>query len=371
MVNEDRFFLSHRKPVALAAQNAGFDPIIITKDTGRRSDIEALGMKMYNLPINPTGMNLIQEFKTFKFLYNLYKREKPDIVHHVGLKNILWGGLAAKLINVKGVVNAVSGLGGLFNSGDKTLTTKLILRCMRYSNNRKGVKVIFQNNDDKSIFLSQYVVKPEQIEFTKGSGIDLYEYSYIEEPSDGILNVIFTGRMVKEKGVCDLIHAAEILKSEYKTKVRFLLCGRLTPNKSGITEDYMNSHCDGEYICWLGERNDVKNLLEASHIMAFPSYYREGVPKSLIEASAIGRPIITCNSTGCRDVVENGINGFLIEPKNSIQLADRLRKLIDDSALRKKMGKAARDKAEKEFSIGQVIDTHINIYNELSFNANL
>lgn len=206
---------------------------------------------------------------------------------------------------------------------------------------------------------------PDQIEFTKGSGIDLETFSYVEEPSEGKITVIFTGRMVREKGVCDLIEAAELLKNEYSGKTRFLLCGRLTSNKTSVTENYLKEHCDNNYICWLNERKDIKDLLEKSHIMAFPSYYREGVPKSLIEASAIGRPIITCNSIGCSDVVDNGINGFLVRPRSSTELAAALKKLLEDKSLRIRMGKAAREKAEKYFSIKKVITTHMRIYNDL------
>lgn len=365
VVNEDRFFLSHRKQIALAAQNCGFEVVIIAKDTGHKSEIEQMGFKMLDLPINPTGMNPLQEFKTFNFLFRLYRIYKPDIVHHVGLKNILWGGLAAKVVNVKGVVNAVSGLGSLFNGDKINITTKAVLYLMKLSNKRKNVRVIFQNNDDKSIFLLHKVVNSEQIEFTKGSGIDLNEFQYSPEPTSGMIKIIFTARMVKEKGVCDLIEAAEILKNKYKDKIQILLCGRLTPNKTGITEEYMKSHCDGKYLCWLGERRDIKYLLESSHIMAFPSYYREGLPKSLIEASAIGRPIVTCDSTGCRDVVKDGVNGFLISPENPSELANALAKLIDNRDLRIQMGLEARKKAEIDFSINKVIDTHIKIYREL------
>lgn len=366
VVNEDRFFLSHRKEIAIAAHQNNYDVTIVAKDTGHFNEIKLLGLKTIDMPINPTGMNLIEEFTTLKFLYRLYRQERPDIVHHVGLKNILWGGFVAKLLNINGVVNAVSGLGGLFNGGKISTVTKGILSVMRFSNNRNGIKIIFQNNDDMSIFLSNNVAKTNQIEFTKGSGIDLNDYAYTSPPTDDIIKIIFTARMVREKGVCDLIEAAELLKDKFKNKIQFLLCGRLTPNKSGINNDYMNEHCDGEYICWLGERNDIHQQLEKSHIMAFPSYYREGVPKSLIEASAIGRPIITCDSVGCRDVVDDGINGFLIQPQNPQMLADRLTMLILNKNLRENMGKAARKKAEAEFSIQQVIDTHINIYNHLS-----
>lgn len=366
VVNEDRFFLSHRKQIAVAAVAKGFEIKIVCKNTGKKSAIEQLGIEMIDLPINPTGMNILQELKTYRFLSMLYEEEKPDIVHHVGLKNILWGGLAAKKGRVKGVVNAVSGLGGLFNGGKLSMVTKGILWLMGYSNNRKGVKVIFQNEDDKKIFIDNHVVKSDQIEFTKGSGIDLDDYSYKEAPEDGKIRIIFTARMVREKGVFDLIDAAEILKEKYGIRIQFLLCGRLALNKTGVTEDYLKAHCDGEYICWLGERNDVKELLEKSHIMAFPSYYREGVPKSLIEASAIGRPIVTCDSIGCRDVVEDGVNGFLIPPKSPELLAEKLAVLIDNKELRKSMGKASREKAEKEFSIKTVVDTHLRIYEELT-----
>ena len=365
VVNEDRFFLSHRLPIAAAAREAGYEVMIVTKNTGKHTKIEQLGFKVIDLPINPTGMNLWEEWKTFRFLYKLYRSRRPDIVHHVGLKNILWGGLAARMLKIPGVVNAVSGLGGLFNDNKISTTTRSILALMRFSNQRDSVKVIFQNNDDMSIFLANNTVKPKQIAFTKGSGIDLNEYKYCEEPVDGKIRIIFTGRMVREKGICDLIEAAELLKPEFDGKIEFILCGRLTPNKNSVTAEYLDSHCDGNYLQWLGERNDIHDLLKSSHIMAFPSYYREGVPKSLIEASAIGRPIVTCNSTGCKDVVTDGINGYLVKPRSPGILAEKIRALIVDKQLRIQMGKAARRKAETEFSIDTVVATHLEIYSEL------
>ncbi|MBD5310598.1 MAG: glycosyltransferase family 4 protein [Bacteroides sp.] len=366
VVNEDRFFLSHRKDIALAAVKEGYDVTIIAKDTGSLDAIKKLGLKVLELPINPTGMNLVQEWHTFNFLLSLYHRDKPDIVHHVGLKNILWGGFAGRIAKVPGIVNAVSGLGGLFNDNHISLMTHGVLATMKYSNRRPGVKVIFQNNDDLEIMRRYSVVCEEQIEFTKGSGVDLKEYAYCSPPQKGPLKIIFTGRMVKEKGVLDLIAAAELLRNDFEDSVQFLLCGRTTPNKSGLSLEELQSLCDNKYICYLGERNDVKELLAQSHIMAFPSYYREGVPRSLIEASAVGRPIVTCDSTGCRDVVDEGINGFKIKPRDVKSLSSYLRKLIISPELREKMGRAAREKAEKEFSIDKVVETHLRIYRELS-----
>ena len=363
IVNEDRFFLSHRKEIALAAQKAGWDVTVVCKDTGRRREVEDLGLKMLELPINPTGMNLRQELKTFWFLYTLYKKNKDSVIHHVGLKDILWGGLAAKLTGVRGVVNAVSGLGAIFSGNKIGITAKGILAVMRFSNCRKRVKVIFQNHEDRNLFLQHRVVTEDQIAFIKGSGVDLNEFKYVPEPESETLKVVFTARMVKEKGVIEVIEAAESLRKEYEGRVEFWLCGRLAVNTDAVSKEELESRCDGKYIKWLDFQKDIKSILEQCHIMVFPSYYREGVPKSLIDACAVGRPIVTTNSIGCKDVVDDGVNGFLIPVKDSEALAQKLRILIEDKALRVKMGKAARAKAEQEFALENVIKKHLEIYN--------
>ena len=365
IVNEDRFFLSHRKEIALAAQKAGWDVTVVCKDTGRRREVEDLGLKMLELPINPTGMNLRQELKTFWFLYTLYKKNKDSVIHHVGLKDILWGGLAAKLTGVRGVVNAVSGLGAIFSGNKIGITAKGILAVMRFSNCRKRVKVIFQNHEDRNLFLQHRVVTEDQIAFIKGSGVDLNEFKYVPEPESETLKVVFTARMVKEKGVIEVIEAAESLRKEYEGRVEFWLCGRLAANADAVSREELESRCDGKYIKWLDFQKDIKAILEQCHIMAFPSYYREGVPKSLIDVCAVGRPIVTTSSIGCKDVVDDGVNGFLIPVRNSEALAEKLRILIEDKELRVKMGKASRERAEREFALEKVVKKHLEIYNRI------
>lgn len=365
IVNEDRFFLSHRKEIAIAALQTGWDVTIVCKDTGRLREVEDLGLKVIELPINPTGMNLRQELRTFWFLYNLYTKNKDVVVHHVGLKDILWGGLAAKLAGVRGVVNAVSGLGAVFSGGKMGMTAKGILAVMRFANRRKRLKVIFQNQEDKNLFLQHRVITEDQIEFIKGSGVDLNEFKYVPEPESKTLKVVFTARMVKEKGVIELIEAAERLRKEYEGRVEFWLCGRLAVNADAISKEELESRCSEGYIKWLGFQKDIKTILEQCHIMAFPSYYREGVPKSLIDVCAVGRPIVTTNSIGCKDVVDDGVNGFLVPIKDSEALADKLRILIEDKDLRIKMGKASRQKAEQEFAIEKVVQKHLAIYDQV------
>lgn len=200
----------------------------------------------------------------------------------------------------------------------------------------------------------------------KGSGVDLKQYCYTPEPREGKIRVLLTARMIVEKGVFVLTDAALKLKNEYKDKAEFLLCGGLDDNPKAIKEEELKVLCDGEYIQWLGYRTDIPELLKSCHIVAFPSYYKEGLPKSLIEATAVGRPIVTTNSIGCKETVLNGYNGYLIPIKDSGTLAEKLKILFEDKGLRQNMGRNSRMLAEKDFSIENVIQKHLEIYNQLS-----
>ena len=365
VVNVDWFFLSHRKDVALAAKEAGWDVTIITADTGKLKDIEALGLKVINLPMSRSGMNIIEELKTLNWLRKLYKLEKPAVVHHVGMKTILWGTLAAKFSRVHGVVNAISGVGGFFAEDNKGVLARVMPMVLRFSHNRKNLLCIFQNDDDWGLYVKHGIIKHEQGRFIKGSGVDLNQFCYTPEPEEGKIKVMLTARMIVEKGVFLLTEAAERLRSKYEGKVQFLLVGGLDDHPGAITKEQLDAVCDGEYIQWLGYRTDVRDLLKQCHIMAFPSYYMEGLPKSLIEADAIGRPIITSNSVGCKETLVDGYNGFLIQPKDVDALTEKLDLLLSDKELRVKMGKNARKYAEDYFSIEVVKERHLAIYGEL------
>lgn len=365
VINEDRFFLSHRVRVAEEAARNGWDVILVTKDTGCKGKITDMGFKFIDLPVNPTGMKLSDERKTLKFLYRLYKKHPDAIIHHVGLKNMLWGGIASRFTRTRGVVYAVSGLGTLFGENRSAMVTRILLKALKFAMNKRNVAIIFQNHDDEAMFIENGVVKPEKINFIKGSGVDLDEYRFSEIPLSEPLIIIFTARMLKEKGLEDVVAAAELMRSEYEGKIEFWLCGGLSDNPSAIKEDELNALVDGKYIKWLGHREDVPELLKKSAVICYPSYYREGVPKSLIEASAVGRPIVTTDSVGCRDTVEDGVNGFLVAPHNPAQIAEKLRKLIDDPGLMKKMGKASREIAERDYDVNAVARRHIEIYEKL------
>ena len=264
------------------------------------------------------------------------------------------------------MVSAVCGLGVLFDEEHaQSFMSRTILKVLRFTHNKKRVKVIFQNNDDRDIFINAKIVKPKKCAFTNGSGIDLQKYEYTPEPDSEVVKVIFTGRIVEDKGILVLIDAAKKMEAEYKGRIQFLLCGGLDKNPNGITEEQLSSKCDGEYIQWLGYRKDILDLLRQSHILAFPSWYREGLPKSVIEAEAIGRPVVTTDSVGCRDTVIDGWNGYMVPVRDPYAVVVALKKLVDNKEQRLEFGKNAREFAVNKYDIKEVIKVHMDVYDSL------
>lgn len=346
----------------MRAKAEGWSVAVVGKNTGRSKEIEDLGLEFIEMPVNPTGKNLRQEFRTLQFLYNLYGRERNAVVHHVGLKNMVWGGLAARRRGVKGVINAVSGLGIMFSDYNPSRMRKLLIPVLKYGMSRKNVAVIFQNHEDEALFQALGITEHAATHYIKGSGVDLEAFRHNPRPEGRKLRVIFAGRMVKDKGVLDLIRAAAILKKDYAERVEFVLCGDLSSNTHAVSKEDLERLCDGNYIKWLGQRTDMPELFAEADIMCFPSYYREGVPKAVLDASAAGLPIITCDTIGCRDTVKDGVNGFLVPPRAPEKIAEKLRILLDDQALRERMGRASREIAENEYDLKRVVDKHLEIY---------
>jgi glycosyltransferase involved in cell wall biosynthesis len=366
VVNVDWFFLSHRKDIAVEAQRNGFDVTVVANNTGRKTEIEALGLRFINLPLSKSNKNIFKELHTLLFLYILYRQNKPGIIHHVGIKLILCGTVAAKFAHINGVLNAVTGgLGVSFLLDHTSVFSRLMIYILKFSHKQKNLAIIFQNDEDKHFFLDHAIIQEDQAFNIKGSGIDLNIFKSIPEPENDKIKILFTARMLKEKGVFELINAADLLKDKYKYKIQFLLCGGIDDNPTAIPQDELEAISDGQYIIWLGYKTNVRKLLEECHIMAFPSYYREGLPKSLIEACAVGRPIVTTDSVGCKDAVIDGYNGFLVPIKDSKILAEKLEILIKNKPLRIKMGMNSRQLAERYFSIENVIEKHMEIYNLL------
>lgn len=369
VANVDWYVISHRIKIIEAAVNAGWDVTVACEDSGRKNEIEATGAKFINFPFERSGTNPIKELKLIKNFYFLYKDFPADVIHHVSLKPVIYGSLMAKLLKKPTVLNAVSGLGYVFTGENlkSALVQKAMLSFMKYGFKRDNLAFIFQNKDDHNELASLGSVYPQnKVYFIKGSGVDLKEYQPIEKEESDRVKILFPARMLYDKGIRELKIASEILKKQYQHKVQFVLAGMADlDNRAGVSEDFLNEWSNqSDYVNWIGYSNNMIQTFAESDIVALPSY-REGLPKALIEAAAMGKPIVTCDTVGCRECVEDGVNGFLVPVKSGEHLAEALAKLINNPELRAEMGKASRQKAEQEFDVNQVIQKHLNIYQDL------
>jgi glycosyltransferase involved in cell wall biosynthesis len=363
VVNVDWFFLSHRLPIALEARRRGYDVTVMAIDTGRADEIRSYGLHFIPLPTDRRGLNPFRELGIIKLLYHYYKTQKPDVVHHVALKPVIYGSLAARLCRRIHFVNAISGMGYIFSNTEKeTLLRKIVLRIFKIAFKNPSLEFIFQNNDDRNLIMGLGVIKETQAHIIEGSGIDLNEFKFVPESNPDVIRILYTGRLLRDKGIVELIEASRILKNKYGTKVSVLLAGDIDPeNRASLTKSQVENWQDEGIIEWLGFQKDIFSLLASSHIVVLPSY-REGLPKSLIEACAVGRPIVTTNVPGCRDVVTDGLNGLLVPVRDSASLAEALEKLIGNDSLRSEMGRQGRAVAERKFSIESVLNKTFAIY---------
>lgn len=365
VANVDWFFISHRLVIAEEADKLGYDVFLAAEDTGRSQEIIDKGIKFINLPISRSGTNLVLEFKTLLRIYKIYNKIKPDIVHHITLKPVIYGSLMARFFNVKGIVNAVSGLGYNFTGNRKSLISKIMLHLMRYGFNRTNISMIFQNKDDFNELKSLKVIsKINKIYFIKGSGVDLNIFNTNTFPSFDKIKILLPIRMLWDKGVKELFEASNLLKNDYSTRIQFILSGLADEdNKAGVPAQFLKSWEDGLYVNWIGYQKNMFDVYNDCHIVILPSY-REGMPKTLIEACAMGRAIITTDAIGCRECVDEGVNGLKVPVKDSKSLAIAIERLVNDPAKIIQMGNASRVKAKSEFDVNSVILKHLEIYNQ-------
>jgi glycosyltransferase involved in cell wall biosynthesis len=364
VTNVDWFFISHRLVIAEEAKNRGFDVFVAAEDTGRSQEVRDIGIQFINLSISRSGTNPIKEFKTLLEFYKLYYNIKPDIVHHITLKPVIYGSIIAKLLNVTNVINAVSGLGYNFTEGRINLISKIMLRLMKYGFN-KDLHFIFQNKDDFNELSSLKVLSPRNsINFIKGSGVNLQKFYPTDFPDFERVKIVLPSRMLEDKGVMEFHDASILLKNKYSDKIQFVLAGMADEdNKACLSASLLKRWEDGVYFTWVGHQSDIFEVYKNCHVVVLPSY-REGIPKTLIEACAMGRAIITSDAIGCRECVDEGINGFKVPIKDPQSLAKAIEILVNDPKKIIEMGIASRDKAEKEFDVNFVVKAHMKIYNQ-------
>lgn len=365
VTNHDWFFLSHRLPIALEALKRGHEVYLVAINTGKREEIEQMGINFVEIPMNPTGKNPLQELQTLLALRWVYKKIKPDVIHHVTMKASLLGCLAAKSLGIKAVVNAISGFGYAFTDGRGGLLQKAIRTEMDWAFKSKWFRFILQNPDDYELINSLHYVHESHLHLIKGSGVDLNRFAYSQASGQQPLKLLFPARILGDKGVHELVAAMNLLRDEWKGKIKLILAGDCnSTNPTTVKEDELKSVLEDGYIEWIGYKSDMAPVYTDSDIVVLPSY-REGLPKSLIEACAIGRPIITTDVPGCRECVVEGYNGTMVPAKTVEPLAEAIKQFALDAEMRLRYGKNGREMAEKNFSIEYVVEEHLKIYNLL------
>ena len=364
VVNELWFFLSHRLPIALAARDAGYE-VHIASRSGTSSEIKQLNqesLQFHPISFRRSSTGLWQELKTLRELHRLYKEIQPNIVHHVTIKPVLYGTLVARWVGGIQILNAISGLGYFFiaQGWKSSIRKKILLWGYRAILNSKKVWILFQNPDDQVLFAQHKITYSEHAFKIKGSGVDLQQFAYSSIPK-GRIKIILVARMLWDKGVGEFVESATVLLQQ-GLDADFLLVGSVDlGNPESIFVEQLEEWNKSGVVNWLGERADIAQLLTESHIAVLPSY-REGLPKSLIEAAAVGRAIVTTDVPGCREVVKDGENGFLVPAKDAKELSIAIQKLINNPKLLTSMGKKSRLMAEQEFSIQQIVEQTLKLY---------
>ena len=363
LITEDWYFWSHRRLLAQHLLQEGYRVDVVTS-TGRYYDrIKAAGIHHHSVGLNRQSKNPLREALTIYQLVRLFSRLRPDIVHAVGMKPMLYGSLAARIAHVPAIVCAVAGLGWLFSKGGaiKTMARAAVSAYFRgFLHNRDDCRFLVQNAHHRDLLIRSKIAADSQITQVAGAGVDIERFCYTPEP-DGPPTIVTHARMLRDKGIEDLVQAARVLKQEH-VDCRFLLVGDPdAANPTSIPKEQLRAWTHEGIIQWQSRRNDIPQLLASSHIACLPSYH-EGFPLALVEAAACGRPIVTTNIPGCRDVVADGQSGILVPPRDVPALVTALRRLINDAGLRRSMGRLGRLRVECNMSSTTVNNETVACY---------
>ena len=360
IVNDIDFFISHRLPLAQFAIKNKYEVFVASNELPKTN---IPGITFLKFDIDRSSVGFISNINSLIQLKKLINKIAPDILHSVTLKSILLSNLCLIFNKKIKRVNAVSGLGFLFTSERNSFTAKILKVLFKLINSIGKPIYIFQNENDLNEFKKLGI--KENFKLIKGSGVNHKEFIYTPPIQNQKVNITFTGRILKDKGILELINAVEILPKDNQSKVVLNIYGKIDlDNPAHITDNELKKLLKPNLIIWHGNTNDIKNVLIKSDIYCLPSY-REGLPKSTLEAMAIGRPIITTNAPGCEDTVSEGVNGFKVDIKDHKTLSEKLQILIQDEPLRIQMGKKSREIFEENFPLDKVVKQTFDLYESL------
>ncbi|WP_066015303.1 glycosyltransferase family 4 protein [Endozoicomonas atrinae] len=366
LVTEDWYFTSHRLNLAIQAKKNNSNVVVVCNVSGHSKLIESTGARVISLKHwDRTGINPLSEIKAIFEIIKIYHKEKPDIVHHIAQKPVLYGSIAALFSNINVKVNAVAGMGFVFSSD--SCKARLLRPFFQFFYSllfrRNRTALIVQNEDDQAFFVTNKLVSTNKVSLIRGAGIDVDEFYPVEEPS-GVVVIALVARMLSSKGVPEAIQAARLLKQQGVDFRLDLVGDPDLLNPESVTEAELRAWHDEGVVNWVGRQTDIAKVWQNSHIALLPSH-REGTPKSLLEAAASGRPMVTTDVPGCRQLVINGVTGLMVPRESPADLAVALKRLIEDQELRVSMGIAARSDMLKRYSSEIVTKKTFELYDSL------
>lgn len=364
IVSEDWYYWSHRRPIAEGALQAGYEVTLASRFDGLREDIEATGVRTVDIALKRTSTRPVDELVGVVDLVRLYRRLQPDVVHHVSIKPVLYGSIAARIAGVRNVVNAVPGLGYVFTGRDmKARVISVAARqAYRLALSGKGTCTILQNEEDRSFFVQSGITSWDKTALIRGSGVDTVRF--VPGQEEEVPVIMYAGRMLESKGVRDLYAAhQELIGRGISCKLR-LVGAPDEANPEAIKSAELAAWAKDAHVEWLGHRSDVADILPSASAFVLSSD-REGVPKALLEAASCGVPIVASDVPGCRDVVDHGRNGFLVPVRSPRAIADALEALLAQPELRRTMDEAGRRKAITEFAEEIVVRQTLDLYARL------
>ncbi|NGZ60056.1 MAG: glycosyltransferase family 1 protein [Nitrospira sp. LK265] len=363
LITEDWYFWSHRVDLARAAREAGYDVIVATRVTDHGERIQREGFQLEPLELVRRSRNPFREVIAVTELVRLYRRVRPDVVHHVAMKPILYGSLVAWFTRVPAVINAFAGLGYTFMDERNRLLRWCVKAGLRTVLSLGHSVVLAQNCDDQDRLVGEGVVPVSRTRIIAGSGIDVAMYSLQPQPS-GVPIVVLPARMLWDKGVGEFVEAARRLKGK-GVDARFILVGRRDEhNPAAIPEIHLKEWVNEGVVEWWGHREDMPAVYAAAMLVVLPSY-REGLPKALLEAAACGKAMVSTDVPGCREIVRDRFNGLLVPPKDSVALAAAIEELLIDQEVREVMGQRSRSRVMAEWSSSRIAEQVLGLYHDM------
>lgn len=363
-VGVDWFFHSHFLDRALAAKQAGYRVVVLTQSTSAHNPFAEHGIDLIDISFQRRSLNPIGLIRNLLDIRRVLKRERPDIVHQIALKPIVLGSLVCKMVGIRRVVNAVVGLGYAFSSNQVSarVVRSILSIILRFVLDRKNAVTVFENADDRAYFLNKGWTTAKAAVLIRGAGVDTEHFKPSNKATEPPI-VMLLSRMLWDKGIAEFVEAARHLQQKHGSQyARFVLVGDSDDdNRGAIPRDQLSAWKSEGVINWWGFQRDVRSVLAQATISCLPSY-REGLPKSLLESLAMGLPCIATDVPGCREAVKDGINGYLVNAKDPVSLANAIERLLQDSSLRAQFGRASRAMAVDEFSNRIVNHQTLEVY---------